>query len=51
VLLLVPDLQPEVLRVLAGGPMQHTGKWWEVYQGLTADECLESIRDEGIFTP
>jgi hypothetical protein len=31
--------------------MRHTGKWWEVYQGLTADECLESIRDEGIFRP
>jgi hypothetical protein len=31
--------------------MRHTGKWWEVYQGLTVDECLESIRDEGIFTP
>jgi hypothetical protein len=31
--------------------MRHTGKWWEVYQGLTADKCLESIRDEGIFQP
>ena len=31
--------------------MRHTGKWWEVYQGLTAEECLETIRDEGIFQP
>jgi hypothetical protein len=31
--------------------MRHTGKWWEVYQGLTIQECLESIRGEGIFQP
>ncbi len=31
--------------------MRHTGKWWEVYRGLTADECLETIRDEGLFRP
>jgi hypothetical protein len=31
--------------------MRHTGKWWEVYRGLTADECLKTIRDEAIFQP
>ena len=31
--------------------MRHTGKWWEVYRGLTADECLERVRDEGLFRP
>jgi hypothetical protein len=31
--------------------MRHTGKWWEVHRGLTADECLKRIRDEAIFRP
>jgi hypothetical protein len=31
--------------------MRHTDKWWEVNQGLTAKECLEMIRDGGIFLP
>jgi len=31
--------------------MRHTDKWWEVYQGLTLEECLKTIRDEGIFQP
>jgi hypothetical protein len=31
--------------------MRHTDKWWEVYRGLTADECLRLIRDEAIFQP
>jgi hypothetical protein len=31
--------------------MRHTGKWCEVYRGLTVDECLERIRDEGLFRP
>ena len=31
--------------------MRHTGKWWEVYRGLTADECLKRIGDEAIFQP
>lgn len=29
--------------------MRHTGKWHEVFQELTLDECLDQIRDEGIF--
>ena len=31
--------------------MRHTGKWWEVYQGLTVDDCLEAIRGQVIFQP
>jgi hypothetical protein len=31
--------------------MRHTGRWWEVFQGLTLDECLKTIREEGIFHP
>jgi hypothetical protein len=31
--------------------MRHTDKWWEVYRGLTADDCLKTIRDEAIFQP
>ena len=31
--------------------MRHTGKWWEVYRGLTLSECLTAIRDEPLFWP
>jgi hypothetical protein len=31
--------------------MRHTDKWWEVAQGLTADQCIEAIRGGGIFQP
>jgi hypothetical protein len=31
--------------------MRHTGKWWELYTGLTLDECLKTVRDEGHFYP
>ena len=30
---------------------RHTGKWWEVYRGLTLDVSIETIRDHGIFYP
>ena len=30
---------------------RHTGKWWEVYRGLTLNESIETIRDHGIFHP
>lgn len=30
---------------------RHTGKWQEVYEGLSLDECLETIRKEQIFHP
>jgi hypothetical protein len=31
--------------------MRHTGQWWEVYQGLTLDECLKTIEKEALFWP
>ena len=31
--------------------MRHTGKWVELYQGQTLDECLDSIRDDPWFMP
>jgi len=31
--------------------MRPTGKWWDVYQGLTVDDCLEGSRGEGVFQP
>jgi len=31
--------------------MRHTGQWWEIYSGLSIDECLTAIRDEPHFIP
>ena len=31
--------------------MRHTDKWWEVYQGLTLDKCLKTIKENPIFQP
>ena len=31
--------------------LRHTGKCWEVYRGLTADDRLKTIRDGAIFQP
>jgi hypothetical protein len=31
--------------------MRHTGKWWELFQGLTVDESLKTIREMGHFQP
>jgi hypothetical protein len=41
--LIKDDLRPTYFR--------HTGKWWLLYSGLTLDECIETIRDHGIFHP
>ncbi len=30
---------------------RHTGKWHEVFEGLTLDQCFETIRKEEIFYP
>jgi len=30
---------------------RHTQKWWPVFSDLTADEALNLVRSEGIFTP
>jgi hypothetical protein len=29
--------------------MRHNGKWFELFTGLTLDECLELVRDDGHF--
>jgi hypothetical protein len=31
--------------------MRHTGQWWTIYDDLTADECLEMVREGGHFGP
>ncbi len=31
--------------------MRHTEKWWEVYQRLTLDECLKTVREEPLLHP
>jgi hypothetical protein len=31
--------------------MRHTGRWIELYPGLTIDKCLEAIRDDPWFMP
>jgi len=30
--------------------MRHTGKRWEVYPDMFLDECIETIRDDPLFT-
>jgi hypothetical protein len=31
--------------------MRHTGKWQEVYSGLSLEECISTINNEQIFWP
>jgi hypothetical protein len=31
--------------------MRHTGQWVETEHGLTVDECLRSIREDGFYQP
>jgi len=31
--------------------MRHTEKWWELYTGLSIDECLAEIRDDPNLQP
>ena len=31
--------------------MRHTGRWCEVYHGLTMSECLETVESEELFWP
>ena len=31
--------------------LRHTGKWHELFAGLTLDECLERVRDDSWFQP
>jgi hypothetical protein len=31
--------------------MRHTGKWWEIWHGLSLEQCLAEIREGGLFHP
>ena len=31
--------------------MRHTGKWVELYAGMSVDECLKAIQDDPWFMP
>ncbi|TVL99766.1 MAG: hypothetical protein CV087_16645 [Candidatus Brocadia sp. WS118] len=31
--------------------MRHTNQWWEIYQGLTLQECILAVKDEPHFIP
>src|SRR5262249_38772282 len=31
--------------------LRHTGQWWQVFEGLTLDDALQTIRDNGLFHP
>jgi hypothetical protein len=31
--------------------MRHTGRWVELYNGLSVDECLKAIKDDPWFQP
>jgi hypothetical protein len=31
--------------------MRHTDKWLEIYRNLSLDQCLEFIKDGGLFLP
>jgi hypothetical protein len=31
--------------------MRHTGKWWEIFQRLSLDACLDTIRENDLFQP
>jgi hypothetical protein len=31
--------------------VRHTGRWVQLYEGLTVDECLKAIRDDPWFQP
>lgn len=31
--------------------MRHTEKWFEIFQGLSTDECLEAVKDYPHFLP
>ncbi len=31
--------------------MRHTGQWWEIFQGLSLDQCIEEIRTDPHLRP
>lgn len=31
--------------------MRHTERWWEVYSGLTLEECFDHVKEDPLFLP
>jgi len=31
--------------------MRHTGQWWEIFQELTLDQCIEEIKENPLLQP
>ena len=31
--------------------LRHTGQWWPVREGLTLEQAMRAVRDEGLFHP
>jgi hypothetical protein len=31
--------------------MRHTSKWWEIWHGLSLEQCLAEVRGGGLFHP
>lgn len=31
--------------------MRHTGQWWEIFQEMTLEKCVEEIRDQELLHP
>jgi hypothetical protein len=31
--------------------LRHTGQWWQVFEGLTLDAALRTIRDNSLYHP
>jgi hypothetical protein len=55
---LSPTFESKLARLLYVGPgrfnlafQRHTGQWIELYEGLSLQECLETIRDDPWFMP
>ncbi len=53
-----PSFESKLARLLYLGPdrfnlafQRHTGQWIELYEGLSLQECLETIRDDPWFIP
>jgi hypothetical protein len=55
---LSPAFESKLARLLYVGPgrfnlafQRHTGQWIELYEGLSLQKCLETIRDDPWFIP
>jgi hypothetical protein len=55
---LTPFFEARFARLEYGGDqrwnlafMRHTGQWIELEQGLTIDQCFQSLREENFYQP